>query len=428
VVKTSALGLPAILCALLLLAWTVRPAQRSVFARSLAGAIAGVAITLAPYCVRNIVEQGLPWSPYPLRVLGVTLGRMPPELVWASTPPASFRASLAEELDALAMVFGLRVAEPVPSLGPLAMLFVVAAPFTLLLTVVRRGLPGLAAVGVAMLPIVFYASPAFTYFRIQWANANGRFLQLTFVACVLALLPLIASRTLQRVVAIALWVTALVSTATVWLAFTTSIEVPVLVGTGVAALMTGAALVRVTEWPARRLAWTGILVCVALVSALVPLDAYRLRIREAAVAHSFFGHRGGGSWRLTGAPLDSGAGRHVAVTLGPHKWGDRGFLYFLLGARLQNRLTYVPPTRDGSVPVFAGQPIDPATLDADRWLARLAAARITHVVALTPGWIEQSWMDARPAQFRPVVRGVERDRGALLPFGLYEYRSSAAHE
>lgn len=101
--------------------------------------------------------------------------------------------------------------------------------------------------------------------------------------------------------------------------------------------------------------------------------------------------------------LDERASLRLAVTAGFEGLGHNWYLYPLLGSELQNRVVYVPPTRDGSVIDYreAGRVQDAACLSC--WLERLAAARVTHLVSLAPRLtVEDFWARAHPDRFEPV--------------------------
>jgi hypothetical protein len=107
--------------------------------------------------------------------------------------------------------------------------------------------------------------------------------------------------------------------------------------------------------------------------------------------------------------LDRGHAHRLAVTVGRTRLGHNGYLYPLLGRRLQNQLLYVTPTRDGSR-LASNQPhlADAARLDPEAWINRLARLGVDHVVALPPEPPELAWMLARPRQFTPVPGAPER--------------------
>jgi hypothetical protein len=101
-------------------------------------------------------------------------------------------------------------------------------------------------------------------------------------------------------------------------------------------------------------------------------------------------------WAPAAARLDDVApGAIIAVTSGPNQNGDNWFTYFFLGARLQNRLTYLSPRADGAIPPRGADSGDRAA-----WLHRLAQRGVTHVVSFTPPSLEKTWMDADPQHFQ----------------------------
>ena len=78
-----------------------------------------------------------------------------------------------------------------------------------------------------------------------------------------------------------------------------------------------------------------------------------------------------------------------------------------MGSRLQNRLQYVPISRDGEIVHYG--PVDRRwpSGDRDAWLRRIEEEGITDVVSFIPPSVEQAWMELMPLRFRKVA-GDER--------------------
>jgi hypothetical protein len=129
----------------------------------------------------------------------------------------------------------------------------------------------------------------------------------------------------------------------------------------------------------------------------VSFDVHALK-PEFAAAHEI--------WTL----LDGGPGHRVAYAAGREGLGQGLYLYPLLGSRLQNRLLYVPPTADGSVPpTYAMSAAEVGRLDPRAWLRRLRQKRVDHVVLLPPEPPELSWILKRPGLFTPLT-GTDPER------------------
>jgi hypothetical protein len=74
-----------------------------------------------------------------------------------------------------------------------------------------------------------------------------------------------------------------------------------------------------------------------------------------------------------------------------------------MGRRLQNRLRYVVPTRDGGVAHYGkGGDLDQRA-DRASWLGRLDLAGATEVLTFPPRSIEQGWMDEAGDRFEKLA-------------------------
>jgi hypothetical protein len=150
-------------------------------------------------------------------------------------------------------------------------------------------------------------------------------------------------------------------------------------------------------------------------------DRHRHDLYEALAAQPpvFIMH--GIAWPYaTAAPLwralDDGAPHRIALTAGWNGVGDNVLRTPLLGARLQNHVTYVPITRDGSIVDYEQADDVRAKADAGAWLARLRAAGIDVVVTLDPQPIEADWIAARPDLFEKIAAGAGGTRHAAFRF------------
>jgi hypothetical protein len=100
--------------------------------------------------------------------------------------------------------------------------------------------------------------------------------------------------------------------------------------------------------------------------------------------------------------LDDGASHRLAVLAGWDGVGPTWYQSPLLGSRLQNRVFYVPPTRDGAVVDYRSMEAVAERASFVDWLGRLVAEEIDHVVSLAPrNTIEDYWMRQAPQVFVP---------------------------
>ena len=167
-----------------------------------------------------------------------------------------------------------------------------------------------------------------------------------------------------------------------------------------------------TTWLLRRPSRTALqlsTVILLLLAVIVWAGDIRSRYRyrwyaAASLGESFDVHplRYASAWPVWRA-LDDGPAHRVAVTAGWNGTGDNWYRYPLLGSRLQNSVTYVPPTRDGSLLHYSLEKDPAARADFDAWVHRLEDDDIDMVVALDPPNVEAGWMRAHPERFERVA-------------------------
>ncbi len=155
-----------------------------------------------------------------------------------------------------------------------------------------------------------------------------------------------------------------------------------------------------------------VITCFVVSLAFVPLatlrDSTRYEIFAAAARREPVFHMHplnpvfAAAWPLWEA-LDQPAGHSVAVTAGWEVVGHHWYQYPLFGARLQNRVIYVPVTVEGDIvnPEEMGELRRRASLTA--WLTRLVTHNVDYVVSLAPRTtIEDFWMSRLPQIFAAV--------------------------
>jgi hypothetical protein len=103
--------------------------------------------------------------------------------------------------------------------------------------------------------------------------------------------------------------------------------------------------------------------------------------------------------------LDRDEGATVAAAAGWNGVGHNWLRYPLLGSRFQNRVVYVPVTRDGSVIDYRNEEALRTRADFNSWVNRLAAAKVDYVAILWPDPLEGAWARARPDLFSLVAVG-----------------------
>jgi hypothetical protein len=93
----------------------------------------------------------------------------------------------------------------------------------------------------------------------------------------------------------------------------------------------------------------------------------------------------------------------IAVTAGPFQNADNWLVYYFLGRKLQNEITYVSVAGDGRIPEFRESASLARHADETVWTRRLLEQRVTHVMSFMPPSVELGWMEQRPDVFERVA-------------------------
>ncbi|MCH2171954.1 hypothetical protein MK489_14305 [Myxococcota bacterium] len=138
-------------------------------------------------------------------------------------------------------------------------------------------------------------------------------------------------------------------------------------------------------------------------------DAYRYPIYAAAAAKRSWDAVPilyADAWPIWSHLDDPENGSRLAVTASWDRVGHNWYRYPLLGSQLQNQLTYVPLTRDGSIVDYRRMGELTRVADENSWLTRLSEMDLEYVVSLGPNrTLELGFMRARPGIFEPVASG-----------------------
>jgi hypothetical protein len=350
-------------------------------------------LVYVPWAMHFALETGYPLGTTPVSVAGVPLGKMTEEMrFYVDRPYNAYQ--LDAELKALRTVF----APP----EEISFHCSAASLLPMLLGAITLALPKARTVASwVLLPIVAVTvfnvyQPSFSVIRLCWASLCGR-----FVFPLVAVLVLYAVANVRpKPLAIALNVYLLVATGMHvdshffygWADVDRTIVV-------MGALLTGAALRQIARRkPGALPPALAVLTAVTLVAAAYWKEADRLHFLDCS--------------RYDGVPtywlpaVEELREHHeplrIAITAGMSKEACNQTFYHFLGARLQNRLNYIPVTEDGHIVPQAPEYVD-TPLSFDAWRRRLIENKITHVIALEPASVELRWMTQAPEQFRRVV-------------------------
>ncbi|MBU1909853.1 MAG: hypothetical protein KJ726_07400, partial [Verrucomicrobia bacterium] len=257
---------------------------------------------------------------------------------------------------------------------------------------------------------------SFTVVRQLWSHVSGRFLLPAVIPAFLLGLGWLWTRPSARRVTIAvLMIVALIhagySTFFGWAEFARRV-IPE--SAAVLAILSAAlyALLRFN-----RRAWlTALIVIASLAAALTALQKERDHLRYKALKQSMVLHWMENHWADGAEVLDDPATpRHLAVTAGIDFNGDNWFLYYFLGRRFQNTMTYISPTRSGRILDARSWEELYSVADHRLWQKRVVNAGVSHIVCLPPWSLELEIIKRRPGLFRQVA-------GDSATWGVYTIR------
>ena len=361
-------------------------------------------LVVAPWWVRSYLQTGYPLTPVPVKVFGVTLGVIVPELAWVQKWPNSV-SSIGRELAVLRDLFSFSAKSPYLGLFMLLPMFLFPAGIVALWRR-NRWMSVLAAAAVAGVLVAFYF-PGMEVIRLNWAPSNARLL--------LLLVPL---ATLGAAVALGdtpgrstLFATVL-SLLAAFQAFdglfwgVDGVVMSTLPFVSIALLL--------LAFLVMRLAVRGRTAAVGVVLFLVPLLALpclaRFRDRTRA---DVFADEGTMMWHYTlrywsdAARVADHPARPavVAVTSAPWQGHDSWLDYAFLGSRFQNTLVYVPISAVGQLRNFDGTEAYRQDASYEAWSYRLGEMNVDYVMSFWPTSLELLWMREHPERFRELSSG-----------------------
>jgi hypothetical protein len=390
--------------ALVVLALYVAVEHRRSGAHGLALAVCVVLAALAvwPWWLRSIQATGRPLSPLPIRLLGLELGRINPDLQWLQVRPSTV-FSWAREWAALKALFLWNEASP--SLG-LAWAGLAATLMVLLPRLLKRPHHRSRGFLVALLGAFLgaYYHPDMLVLRTHWPTSNARYwIQIVPLAAVLLSAGFETFSWGRRIwtllgVAIGMWyaqrelfwgVSGVTLTNLPWVA--------ALLWAG----FWGVRALLLRNWRTE-LAVVGVTAVPLLVAAVTEYrDAHRWAVYADQGTMSY--HHLLRYWVRAAERLDEPERPHrIAVTSAPWQNGDNWLVYPFLGRRFQNELMYVPISESGEIVPFDGSTRYLETSYPAAWVARLYQRGVTHVMSFWPPSIEVYWMLQYPQVFEPI--------------------------
>jgi hypothetical protein len=392
-----------------------------------AAAVLAYAVAVVPWLIAATIETGAPFSPVPIQVGGISLGRVPSELTWYLDRPVV--SGLVRELPQLRRLFA-PPGQNTEALGLLAAVPLAGMIAGWIPLLRRRRFAAALLASAAIASCGLYLSPGFAVIRQHWTENSSRFL---LPAIAIAVVVSVAWCDRRRQSA---WLyAALLMICALW-----NLAVFAFVGFSAvsryAAIVTGAGLSvaavlwlvigRMPRHPSRNGSSPGVGLTVCLrvclaVAAAAGLQVYRDRLRPELLQHDFALHRFA-SWNYWAGAVavvdDPAVHRRIAVTSGPWQNLDNWFVYPFMGRRLQNDVVYVPIAGDGRIRHFGLDGLNQelsTTASAWAWQLRLREQHITEVVSFRPASIELAWMEANPD-------GFERLAGSPADWGVFRLR------
>lgn len=400
-----------------ILGWKQAPWRRRLWV--IAGGVVIAALPVAPWLALAWRDTGFPLSPLPVHLGSLTLGVRNDELRWYMQRPGLAPYHWSTEIRALRAVF------PWPggrSMGVGSGYLLPVALFPIGFVKLARRRTGAAAVCLGVLATILatHFSPNMSVVRLLWAASMSR----EVAPAVLLALPISMSWCADRprlgasyralVVAVAGFY-GLARVFRGWAPHELSDVIVIIACVAVllvAWMWTGARKGR----PAFGLAVFAIAIAIGLVGLSRRRDATRIEsLRSSTQTASPPRY-----WAAAAERLDDPSHPHrIALTSGPDQNADNWFAYFFLGRRMQNRLFYISPLKDGALPPRLLGPgwlprlASGSRADEAAWVRRLARQDVTEVMSFRPRSLELVWMNHTPARFRRIA--------GALDWGLYRF-------
>lgn len=394
--KLTAVPVVVLGITLWLLSCKVRHAAMWKHATSLVIGLILAAAVSAPWYLRAWVDHNSPTYPFPIHALGRTIFAGST----AMTDMLTSKLALVAARPEFAVVHSVAPLLPnVLTPGLLAFVSLIALPFGMR----RCWRPGLRLATIVMLMCVAvslagYYCKQMDAFRLYWPAVSSRFLVfplailLLWTAAALEAPGGFSSRLYFLVIII--FAINLVFIFPMGFAGT---QLLLVIGVTCGLACVGwllLALVRRTKHARPNLPIAaGVLCLLAGLSVLPGLDHLRSKWRYAFLADAYelhqFRRQGLRAWQFCDQPSRP---RRIAFTAGWDGTGHNWFWYPLMGRYLQNVVTYVPVTRDGTVIDYARAEQLAEQADFRSWLGNLLQQRVDTIVCLPPEPVESQWL------------------------------------
>jgi hypothetical protein len=363
--------------------------------RCLAASSVCMLLPVTPWLWLAWRETGYPLSPFPVSVLGCKLGSAAAALTWHQAELAVTPYTWPTEYAALRVLFS-PLSHFNESFGALALIPLGVFPLGWFVLAKRRPATALSLLVTAALPVLVHFSRDMSAVRLIAPASVARYM-ITSLAIVVPISLMVCTSKVPLARGYR-WLLLLYPLTYILAGFRygwgawENREIVV----AAACVLLAAAMLRAVPRARARCA----LAIVLGMLASMALQARRDHTRPQAFADSFALHESPRYWTAALPFVDvPNKKQSVAITGGPFRRADRWFQYFALGARFQNRLHYVPLSRDGSILQFGPDADFAVRADQASWRKRLRDAGISFVMTFAPRSLEQQWMDAAPHAF-----------------------------
>jgi hypothetical protein len=373
-----------------------------------------VIILLSPWIIRNIDKTGYPFGNMPVRFIGLKLGQMTQSQEWYQNQPDLKSYNLQTEIDVLKKCFR----SPIDATTNLSILTVV--PLFLSIITFFQWLCyekkiALLWIGICIAVIIQFYHPTFSKTRILWASVNARFLlPLVIPSVVFCFVWCRKNNKLTNILGFYLLSGALVHVFTIVLSNLQLVEkifIEILIFAFVSFTLLIILKGLIKKYTRYKIIFlSGFIFPILL---LIPLQKYRYHTRNFAISQSILFYRLFGFWAPAVNYIDTPPlSWQIAVTSGTTQNIPPWFLYYFLGKNLQNKIYYIPISKDGIIVDYGPNQFREKSFVFDSWYSRLSENKITHVMSFFPKSIELDWMKKKSNLF-------ERLSGDGKSWGLY---------
>jgi hypothetical protein len=363
--------------------------------------LVGALLMVTPWIWFAWRETGHPLSPLPISLFGVKLGVPDPALQWYRYHPELIGGWELEKTAAHNVMLSFGRFFGRESLGVLSLIPLLVCPIGVACLLRRRPLQASLLCVAALLPVIAHFGKSMRVVRIFHADSSSRFLLLSLALAVVVSLSWCRPGDVLSVAYRRLLLVYPLSSAIYYERF----------GWGNwehrEALLTGVLLFALVTLSLELFRRYGTRVGGPALVALCLLFASWLQMRRddtrvAAIRDSVMIHFTPRFPAMAEALDDPAKPHHIAVTGGPIQRADMWHTYPLFGRRFQNRLSYVPVTKDGSIAHYGPFEDFERDLDKERWMDRLDAMGIDYVASFPERSREQAWMEELPRHFHKV--------------------------